>query len=239
MPVNPQEEAARLEAVAADSWYGRGANAASARYAAAIFARHWRGRRCLELGPAEGEMSETLVQRFDDVTLVDGSAQFVDGLRRRFPRAAVVCSLFEDFRPAAPFDTIILGHVLEHVVDPAAILARCKEWLAPGGVVCACVPNARSLHRQAGVILGLLPHEHALNEADVHHGHRRVYDPETFRADFRAAGLKIAIFGGYWLKPLSNAQLEAQWTPEQLDAFMVLGERYPDVACEIYVIAGG
>ena len=45
------------------------------------------------------------------------------------------------------------------------------------------------------------------------------------------------MFGGYWLKPLSNAQLDRDWTPEMLDAFMALGERYPDVAAEIYVVA--
>jgi hypothetical protein len=57
------------------------------------------------------------------------------------------------------------------------------------------------------------------------------------RRDFHAAGFKIQIFGGYWLKPLSNAQIEAAWTPAMLDAFMQLGERYADIAAEIYVVA--
>jgi hypothetical protein len=33
----------------------------------------------------------------------------------------------------------------------------------------------------------------------VHHGHRRVFDPESFRQCFLAAGLAIEVFGGYWL----------------------------------------
>ncbi len=86
--------------------------------------------------------------------------------------------------------------------------------------------------------MGLLDFEEQLNEADLHHGHRRVYNPETFRRDFRAAGLSIEVFGGYWLKPLSNGQIEADWTPRMLGAFMTLGERYPDIAGEIYVVAG-
>src|SRR6185295_6964384 len=93
------------------------------------------------------------------------------------------------------------------------------------------------LHRQAAVLMGLLPTEHSLNETDLHHGHRRVYDPGSFRADFIAAGYGIRHLGGYWIKPLSNAQIEATWTPEMLAAFMRLGERYPDIAGEIYVIA--
>ena len=39
------------------------------------------------------------------------------------------------------------------------------------------------------------------------------------------------------MKPVSNAQIEASWTPEMVEAFMVLGERYPDIAGEIYVVA--
>jgi hypothetical protein len=84
----------------------------------------------------------------------------------------------------------------------------------------------------------LLSAEDALNEMDIHHGHRRVFDPESFRQCFLAAGLSIEIFGGYWLKPVSNRQIEQTWTPQMLDAFMQLGERYPDIAGEIYVVAG-
>jgi hypothetical protein len=124
------------------------------------------------------------------------------------------------------------------VEDPRLILQRARGWLAADGVICAAVPNARSLHRQAAVIMGLLASEYELNETDLHHGHRRVYDPDTLRADLAAAGLSVRTAGGYWIKPLSNAQLEATWTPEMLDAFMRLGERYPDIAGEIYVVAG-
>jgi 2-polyprenyl-3-methyl-5-hydroxy-6-metoxy-1,4-benzoquinol methylase len=231
-------ERARLAAIAADSWYAKGAYGATARYCAEVFARYWRGTRCLELGPAEGVMTEKLAAAFPSLTLVDGAEQFCADLRVRFPAATVICSIFEELAPDHPFDTIVLGHVLEHVEDPRLILRRVRGWLAPGGVACAAVPNARSLHRQAAVLMGLLASEHSLNETDRHHGHRRVYDPDALRADVGAAGLTIRHFGGYWIKPLSNAQIDATWTPEMLDAFMQLGERYPDIAGEIYVIAG-
>jgi 2-polyprenyl-3-methyl-5-hydroxy-6-metoxy-1,4-benzoquinol methylase len=236
--MNGTSERARLAAIAADSWYAKGAYAATARYSAEVFRRYWRGTRCLELGPAEGVMTEALAAAFPSLTLVDGAERFCADLRARYPAATVACSIFEEFEPAHQFDTIVLGHVLEHVQDPRLILARVRGWLAPAGVVCAAVPNARSLHRQAAVLMGLLATEHSLNESDLHHGHRRVYDPDTLRADFVAAGLAIQHFGGYWIKPLSNAQIEASWTPEMLEAFMRLGERYPDIAGENYVIAG-
>ena len=184
-------------------------------------------------------MTELLAPHFDKITLVDGSDQFCASLRIRFPSASVVHSLFEHYTATERFDTIVLGHVLEHVDDPVALLSIVAKLLRPGGVVCAAVPNSRSLHRQAAVLMGLLPYESALNDTDRHHGHRRVYNPEALTHDFREAGLKVKIFGGYWIKPLSNSQLEAQWTAPMLEAFMELGERYPDIAAEIYVIAEG
>ena len=39
------------------------------------------------------------------------------------------------------------------------------------------------------------------------------------------------------MKPLANSQLESWFSEEMIDAFMILGERYPDIAGEIYVVA--
>ena len=62
----------------------------------------------------------------------------------------------------------MLGHVLEHVAHPAEVLRKAGTWLAPGGVICCAVPNARSLHRQAAVLMGILETEHSLNPTDLH-----------------------------------------------------------------------
>lgn len=129
-----------------------------------------------------------------------------------------------------------MEHVLEHVEDPVFIVKTAKEWLAPGGIVFAAVLNARSLHRQAGVVMGLLNVENVLNDMDRHHRHRRVFDPESFRKVFLKSNLCIEFFGGYWLKPVSMHQIEENWTDSMIDAFMILGERHPDVAGEIYIV---
>jgi SAM-dependent methyltransferase len=184
-----------------------------------------------------GSYALALARRFGDLELVDGSEAYCADLRERFAQAQVHCALFEDFEPHGTFDAIVLGHVLEHVADPRALLRRCRAWLADDGLLYAAVPNARSLHRQAAVLMGLLGEEHELNDTDRHHGHRRVYDPESFRADVLGAGLRIRVFGGFWLKPVSNAQIEETWSDAMLEAFFALGERYPDVAAEIYVVA--
>jgi 2-polyprenyl-3-methyl-5-hydroxy-6-metoxy-1,4-benzoquinol methylase len=228
----------RLDAIAADRAYGLGANEAMVRYSATVFGRHWRGDRCLEMGPAEGIMTGLLAARFSRLVVVDGADTFCRELRNRYPAADVVTALFETFEPGEVFDTIIMGHVLEHVDDPRHVLRRARDWLAPDGVILLAVPNAQSLHRQAAVLMGLLGDVHAFSPADVRHGHRRVYDLDSLLADVTSSGLRVIHQGGYWLKPLANQQIEASWTAEMLDAFMRLGEQHPEIAAEIYVVAG-
>lgn len=226
-----------LENIARQSLYCAGVNTDTIIHSFNIFKRYMKGQTLLEMGPAEGVMTDLLAKLGMEMSVVEGSESFAASLAERYPNIEVVHSLFEDFKPRKKFDNIVLGHVLEHVADPVAILSHAREWLSDDGIILAAVPNARSLHRQAAVIMGMLSFEEQLNDADRHHGHRRVYTPETFRRDFLSAGLDIQVFGGYWLKPLSNKQIEDHWTPEMLKAFMILGERYPDIAGEIYVVA--
>ncbi|MFN3926855.1 MAG: class I SAM-dependent methyltransferase [Pseudanabaenaceae cyanobacterium] len=230
----------RLDAVASDSWYLQPTGVATTSYSYKIFKRFIPSSlsRILEIGPAEGVMTELLVKDGLQPDLLEGSQVFANMLREKFPNLQIYNSLIEDFASANLYDVIILGHVLEHVDDPVTTLNTIKQWLLPHkGVILASVPNARSLHRQAAVIMGLIPYEETMSEKDIHHGHRRVYTPETFRRDFILAGLQIEFFGGYWLKPLSDRQIEQTWTAEMLEAFMKLGERYPDIAAELVVVA--
>lgn len=231
------EELAQLDAISKNSLYSCGVMSPAIQYCFRILKRHLQGSRVLELGPAEGVMTELLSRTDMDLTVVEGSAVFCESLRQRFPEIEVVHALFEQFKPDNKFDVIVLGHVLEHVHDPEQILCRARSWLRSEGRIFAAVPNARSLHRQAAVIMGLLTEENALNDKDRHHGHRIVFSPESFRAAFKRAGLNIDVFGGYWLKPLSNGQIENTWTPSMVEAFMQLGERYPDIAGEMYIVA--
>lgn len=202
-----------------------------------VFMRFAKKGSVLELGCAEGLMTEKIVNFFDDVAVVEGSSIFCEQLKKKLPNVEIFNSYFEDFDCDRKFDNIILGHVLEHVDDPIFVLSHIKKFLKTDGLIFAAVPNARSIHRQAAVIMGVLENEHSLNSLDIHHGHQRVFDPESFRSVFIEANLPISIFGGYWLKPLSNGQIEADWSEEMLDAFMDLGERYPDISGEIYIVS--
>jgi 2-polyprenyl-3-methyl-5-hydroxy-6-metoxy-1,4-benzoquinol methylase len=231
------DEKQRLQSVAEKSLYTTFANTMTIEYCYEIYKRFLKEGNVLELGPAEGLMTEQLTNKMEDITVVEGSVFFCEQLEIKFPGIKVINSLFEDYEPTKKFSNILLGHVLEHVNDPIEILKLVKQWLKPDGIILAAVPNSRSLHRQASVIMGILPSEDSMSELDHHHGHRRIYNPESFRSDFIKAGFQVLNYGGYWLKPVSNSQLNTSWTKEMLLAFMKLGERYPDIAAEIYVVA--
>jgi hypothetical protein len=85
--------------------------------------------------------------------------------------------------------------------------------------------------------MGLLGAVTDLNDADRSIGHRRVYTREALVADVRRAGLEPVHVGGVYLKPLSNAQIERDWSTELQDAFHVVGERFPDLCAELLVVA--
>lgn len=229
----------KLDEIANNSLFTTPAGNATLYKSFEVLSRFMKQGSVLELGPAEGLMTEKLVKKFEKVSVVEGSSIFCKKLKERLLTVNVYNSYFEKFECNEQFDNIVLGHVLEHVDDPVFVLNHIKKFLKPDGIIFAAVPNARSIHRQAAVIMGLLDNEHSLNSLDIHHGHQRVFNPESFRDVFNKARLPITIFGGYWLKPLSNSQIEENWTESMLKAFMDLGERYPDIAGEIYIVSKG
>lgn len=193
----------------------------------------------LELGSADGIMTEKLLPDFETLTVVDGSQTFLDQIRARItsPKLKLVHSLFETFQPERKYSTIFMTHIIEHLDDPVGVLRKARGWLAPGGRILIAVPNAKSLHRYIGVKLGMLERTDAFNEQDVALGHKRVYTPEMLRAHVLEAGLTTIKIGGLMVKPLSNRQIEKQWSEDLIEAFFALSEDMPDLCSEIYVVA--
>jgi len=196
---------------------------------------HLTGSNCLELGSGDGVMTRRLAQRFERMTVVEGSKHLLDVIPDA-PNLTKVHSLFEDFKPAEPFDVIIMEHVLEHVEDPVAILRLAKDWLADTGMIVAGVPNAHSFHRLAAVKMGMLKDIYELNSRDHDVGHRRVYSWDALRADIEAAGLRTELMTGVFFKPLSNGQIDQNWTDQMIEGFYELGKDFPENAAEITAI---
>ena len=196
---------------------------------------HLQGPEGLELGPAEGEMTQFLVDNFEKLTVVEGSGELLAQIPSR-SSLNKVHSLFEEFKPDREYNTIIVEHILEHVDSPVALLTKVKKWLMPGGKILIGVPNGNSIHRLVAVKMGLLEHSCELNPRDHALGHRRVYTPDTLRADLHEAGLQLVEMGGVFFKPLSNSQIQDHWTEEMIQGFYEMGKDFPDNAAELYAV---
>jgi 2-polyprenyl-3-methyl-5-hydroxy-6-metoxy-1,4-benzoquinol methylase len=76
-------------------------------------------------------------------------------LNERAARAArqkgfcVYTESLEEFRPQQPYDIVVLSNVLEHSLDPQAMLKNAARILGPGGKIWISCPNAKSWLRSA------------------------------------------------------------------------------------------
>jgi 2-polyprenyl-3-methyl-5-hydroxy-6-metoxy-1,4-benzoquinol methylase len=66
------------------------------------------------------------------------------------------------------FDAIIFSHVLEHLRDPASVLARFTALLRQGGVVLIAVPNVLVWRQRLQFLLGRFEYEKAGIMDDTH-----------------------------------------------------------------------
>jgi 2-polyprenyl-3-methyl-5-hydroxy-6-metoxy-1,4-benzoquinol methylase len=101
--------------------------------------------RLLDVGCGNGEALETLLrlgwQHLEGID-VDGRAVAV---ARQRGLNVVQGQLQEANYDACTFDVITMGHVLEHVHDPIALIGECRRILKPGGRIVVATPNAQSL----------------------------------------------------------------------------------------------
>jgi 2-polyprenyl-3-methyl-5-hydroxy-6-metoxy-1,4-benzoquinol methylase len=129
-------------AIAASDWR-------SAR--AGQFIRHLpaphEGARLLDVGCGDGgflRVARTLGYSAQGIEFDPAAAALAE--RQGF--AVHVGGLAETQLPAGAFDQITLSHVIEHLHDPVAALARLCGWLKPGGRIWLQTPNVESAGAQ-------------------------------------------------------------------------------------------
>jgi 2-polyprenyl-3-methyl-5-hydroxy-6-metoxy-1,4-benzoquinol methylase len=200
--------------------------------------------RVLELGVGDQVWTPKLLRRFPSVDTVDGSQVLLNAMGESLANAGIRerwtphVALFEEFRPAERYDTVVATYILEHVAAPALILRLCNErWLRPGGLVVAAVPHAMSLHRRLAVKMGLTGHAGELGETDRRMEHMHCFSYPEMERIIVEAGLRVEERGGMFCKPLPNADL-ASLTEAQLQGLFLLGIELPiEYSAAIYFFA--
>ena len=82
--------------------------------------------------------------------------------------------------------------VVEHVVDPVALIQKAASFLNDKGVLIIHVPNAHAINRRLAVLMGTLTECEELSPFDLQiAGHRRSYSMKTLCQDIEKAGLHI------------------------------------------------
>lgn len=172
------------------------------------FAPHLPPGRALELGCYLGDSTELLAAHYPDLTVVEAAPALMEAARNRLgSRARFICSTFEALEWTETFDAIFLINTLEHLDDPAAVLARIRRWLAPGGRLFVLVPNAQAPSRQIAVNMGLITHNAAVTPAEAGNGHRHTFSSDTLDHAVRAAGLTSLCRGGLIFKQIGRAHV--------------------------------
>lgn len=233
---NLNSEKKRLSDIAADFSMGTGFNGKLEKYRVQTIKDNLKDGEILDIGCADGFMARELAKYFKHITAIDGSEELIERAKKlKLKNVDFVHTLFEEFKTEKKFDSVILADILEHVNNPVELLIMARNLVKDDGVILSLCPNANSIHRNIGVLSGMLKDIHELNANDIKVGHRRVYDLQSVSKDIEKAGLKIVKWGGMFLKPLSNDQMN-QLDSKVIDAFYLIGKNMPqEYLTEIYV----
>jgi 2-polyprenyl-6-hydroxyphenyl methylase/3-demethylubiquinone-9 3-methyltransferase len=166
------------------------------------------GARVLDVGCGGGLLAEGLAARGARVVAIDAVPENIEAARQHAASSGLAidyrCAAVEDLaaEAAGEFDAVTCLEMLEHVPDPAAIVASCAAALRGGGraFFSTINRNAKSFAFAivgAEYLLGLVPrgtHEYA-----------KLIRPAELAAWCRKAGLDVESLTGLHHNPATRA----------------------------------
>ena len=150
-----------------------------------------RGRRLLDVGAADGLLSRQLSARGWRVTGIEGDPALAQAGARHCERMITMNLDREVPAGEGPFDVIVYGDVLEHLVDPLRVLVDLDRGLSPTGFVVISVPNIAHLWIRLLLLVGRFDY---LDRGILDHSHLRFFTERSLRAMLADAGLSIERF---------------------------------------------
>lgn len=154
------------------------------------------GKRILEIGCGQGNISEQFLDRGITVHGIDLEEEYVKNVRERFKGRDFSVELADitkkdvrDRLAQQKFDTIICVNVIEHIKDDDALTRYMYEILTPGGSAILLAPA----------------HKFLMSNFDDRVGHYRRYTRKSLSSAIEAGGLRV-VFSTYF-----NALGAAGW----------------------------
>ena len=165
------------------------------------------GRRVVDIGCGGGVLAEAMAQRGATVTGIDLAGKplrvaqlhaLESGVQVEYREASSEALATE--MPGA-FDVVTCMEMLEHVPEPASVVAACATLVKPGGIVFVSTIN-RNLKSFALAIVGA---EYVLNLLPKGtHEYAKFIRPSELVAHARAAGLELQDMVGMQYNPFSK-----------------------------------
>jgi 2-polyprenyl-6-hydroxyphenyl methylase / 3-demethylubiquinone-9 3-methyltransferase len=167
-----------------------------------------RGARVLDVGCGAGLLSEALAREGANVTAIDLAPDLIriaklhrleSGVEVDY-RLSAVEALAEDM--PASFDAIACMEMLEHVPDPAAVIAACATLLKPGGRLFLSTLN----RTPAAFALAIVGAEYVARMLPKGtHQYRDFIKPSELAAWLRAAQFELEDVSGLIYDPLRHS----------------------------------
>jgi methionine biosynthesis protein MetW len=152
-----------------------------------------RGLSVLDVGCGSGVHGAELKRAHGHrVTGVDLSEHSVAKAKTRLAEAYVADVTKPElysFFGSRRFDVIVFSDILEHLYDPASVLTRHYQLLAPGGHVLISLPNVAIWNVRLSLLAGRFEYQ---DTGTLDRTHVRFFTRSTFRKFTREAGLEIS-----------------------------------------------
>jgi 2-polyprenyl-3-methyl-5-hydroxy-6-metoxy-1,4-benzoquinol methylase len=144
----------------------------------------------LDVGCSTGLLASELVKRGYSVVGIEMDHERAK-LAERFCHRVVVTDIASErvFENAGgPFELIIFGDILEHLIEPEIVLRRSRAYLKPGGYVIISIPNIANYRIRWRLFLGRFGYE---DEGLLDRTHLRFFTLKTFLEMIREAGFDV------------------------------------------------
>lgn len=179
--------------------------------------------------------------------VIEPSKKFVDDIisKEGCPKnVELINDFFEnvDFNKKTHFDLIVCAGLLHEVSNPEKLLDKIYETSDFNSLVLLIVPNAGSLHRLVGNEMGIIDNLYSKTSNNYLFQQNKIYDMKRLCDDVDKHGFKVVDKGGFFVKPFSHDQMykmtKARIIDDKvLDGLYSLGEKMPEIASEIFVVA--
>ena len=149
-------------------------------------------------------------------------------------------------------DCLVFGDVLEHMLDPWAVLTRLGHWVRNGGQVLACIPNVQHYSVLVNLLRGKWEYQ---DEGLLDRTHLRFFTLDSMQELFARAGLKVfdiqprwwpddrlTGFNKSWCQSLTSLGIEPAAFATQTRAVQICGAGNPkcgNTAAHGHLVAPG